>query len=297
MQRINFEVPQLDNSELIAQLKQNKELIGLMIRKGIPVELLERTPLRFKNWMEDLEKCRGCKCLADCRQSTPGKRRDLNYDVILETVISDCPYLRDQNKNRSHLSNYLVNDMGEHLYEAEAGKIDLSNESSAYNAIVFMVMQNILNQGDKGLYLYGPVGTGKTYLAACAANAFAKQNKKVVFVHVPSFAGRIRSQVTTNEYQLEVNRIMRADFAVFDDLGAESVTPWFRDDVLLPILNHRMEQGKMTWFTSNEDLKSLKSVYAMGGKQAVEEMKAVRLVERVETLAKPVELLGKDRRK
>ena len=297
MQRVNFQVPEVDNTELIQQLKKNRDLLNLMERKGIPMELLERMPNRFKNWMDELEKCRGCKGLNECRQTTIGKRRDLNYDAILETVISDCPYMKQQNKNRSHINNFLVNDMGEHLYEAEVGKIDLTNEVAEYQKIVFKVMQSLLNQEDKGLYLYGPVGTGKTYLAACGANAFAKANKKVVFVHVPSFASRIRGLVTTNEYQTEVNRIMRADFAVFDDIGAESVTAWFRDDILLPILNRRMEENKMTWFTSNEDLKSLKSVYALGGKQGVEVMKAERLVERVKTLAKPMELLGKDRRK
>ena len=78
----------------------------------------------------------------------------------------------------------------------------------------------------------------------------------------------------------------RADFAVFDDIGAESVTSWLRDEVLLPIFNERMDRQKLTWFTSNENFSSLENHYMYNQKSDKEELKAVRIMERIKSLSK-----------
>ena len=95
----------------------------------------------------------------------------------------------------------------------------------------------------------------------------------------------------------EITDIRLADFVVMDDIGAESCSAWVRDEVLMPILNWRMEHHKLTWFTSNEDQKSLHDHFALSSGNREEEMKAVRLMERISTLAEYVYLSGKNRRK
>ncbi len=88
----------------------------------------------------------------------------------------------------------------------------------------------------------------------------------------------------------------RADFAVFDDIGAESVTSWLRDEVLLPIFNERMDRQKLTWFTSNENFSSLENHYMYNQKSDKEELKAVRIMERIKALSKEMKITGKNRR-
>ena len=53
----------------------------------------------------------------------------------------------------------------------------------------------------------------------------------------------------------------------------------------------------MTWFTSNEDMKSLKEHFVSTGKGGEENMKAERIIERIENLSEMKTLLGEDRRK
>ena len=86
-----------------------------------------------------------------------------------------------------------------------------------------------------------------------------------------------------------------AEFAVIDDIGAENVTEWNRDSVLLPILNARYEANLPTWFTSNCDIASLRVHYSFSrGKQ--EELKAARIIERITSMCTVAVLTGEDRR-
>ena len=97
------------------------------------------------------------------------------------------------------------------------------------------------------------------------------------------------------EYEKQIRILSKVDFAVFDDIGAESVTPWVRDELLFTVLNERMENHKLTYFTSNEDLKTLEDHFAYTS-MGEEKMKAVRMMERVKKLSKPLEIKGKNRR-
>ena len=131
-------------------------------------------------------------------------------------------------------------------------------------------------------------------IAACAANDTARKGMKTAFVSVPKLSERISASLRTGEYQTEVQRLCYADFAVFDDIGAESVTDRYRA-ILLGILDTRMQEGRMTWFTSNEDFASLKNHYILNMHQ-VDIQDAERVLERIRAIGEPLELIGRDRR-
>jgi primosomal protein DnaI len=104
------------------------------------------------------------------------------------------------------------------------------------------------------------------------------------------------ASVSDGEYRTEFERLKFCRFLVIDDIGAESVTEWNRDAVLLPVLDARYEDGLATWFTSNCDYESLKShfMYVRGGKE--ESLKASRILERIQAMCEIALLTGKDRR-
>ena len=43
--------------------------------------------------------------------------------------------------------------------------------------------------------------------------------------------------------EARLRSIRNAEVVVFDDIGGESVTAWSRDDILLPLMDARMENG------------------------------------------------------
>lgn len=147
----------------------------------------------------------------------------------------------------------------------------------------------------KGLYLEGKFGVGKTYLLAGLANAAARLGANVVFLHVPTFIASLGSHIQDNSINEEINRIANSSIVIFDDIGAETLSPWSRDDVLGVILQKRMDNELPTFFSSNLDMKSLEEHFAET-RNTVDEVKAKRLMARVKFLSKEVVVLGKDRR-
>ena len=75
------------------------------------------------------------------------------------------------------------------------------------------------------------------------------------------------------------------------------MTEWNRDSILLPLLNARYDEGLPTWFTSNCDLVSLKIHFTFTAKGAEDELKAERILERIQTMCEIQTLTGEDRRK
>ena len=86
------------------------------------------------------------------------------------------------------------------------------------------------------------------------------------------------------------------DLLLIDDIGAEKVTEWSRDEILGTILQHRMNNYKTTFFTSNLTMEELESHLIMNS-NTDEIVKARRIIERICQLTEDMELLGENKRK
>ncbi|MBR3356933.1 MAG: ATP-binding protein [Solobacterium sp.] len=283
-----------DTTALVEMLKQDRRIQSLLERTGMPKDLPEKKPYTFLRWLKQTEPCRGCRSLQECRQPVKGHYKDLAYNGILVDALSACRYQREKNRSEKHLENYLVSDLPSRLNAVTFKTLDAGTQDAAYMQTAMKCMKACSE--NKGVYLYGSMGSGKTHLAACACNTRAIAGDKVAFIHYPSFCMRMARSVSGNEYESELRRLQYARFLVIDDIGAENVTEWNRDAILLPLLNERYEEGLATWFTSNEDLTTLRQHLMFNNRGKEEEIKAERIMERIRCMTIAVELVGKDRR-
>jgi len=214
------------------------------------------------------------------------------YDGLLQETLEACPYQVNKEKAEAHLSNYVISDLSQDLATVQFDEIDLSEESKSYLNAVLEVKELLL--AEKGAYIYGNMGTGKTYLAACAANETAMNNDRVVFVHYPAFCQRLSATLKTGEYRKTIEQCGYVKLLVLDDIGAEDVTERNRA-VLLSILDERMKNHRMTWFTANADFDTLHEHF-LATYLGNDTMQADRIMERIKALATPVYLDGPDRR-
>ncbi len=105
-----------------------------------------------------------------------------------------------------------------------------------------------------GILYTGPVGSGKTYLAASIANELMEAQKKVLFLVVPDLLDELRAT-----YKSDVNELDLLDTArtipilILDDLGAHNYTDWTRNR-LYSIINYRLNEQLPTVITSNLSL-------------------------------------------
>lgn len=124
-------------------------------------------------------------------------------------------------------------------------------------------LQSLLSfkNDNKGLFLTGSVGSGKTIYAAhllMESFTFKSAYKSRLFVTVPELLQRLRSSYSDKsdmEKQIVENYSM-AELLIMDDLGVEKTTDWVFQ-ILYLILNYRYEHLLPTVFTSNLSLEEL----------------------------------------
>ena len=150
---------------------------------------------------------------------------------------------------------------------------------------IIKVCKNILSkQTTRGVYVYGPTGTGKTYLMGCVYNYFKQNGKEPAILYYPEFIRKIKSKISNNSYDLYIDLMRNEEILIIDDIGAENITEFIRDEVLGPIINHREAEKLPTFFSSNLSIEDLSELLS-NGRTTIDKTKALRIVERIHSLS------------
>lgn len=138
---------------------------------------------------------------------------------------------------------------------------------TVFKATAALVKWYLENLGEneeegKGIYLWSDTkGSGKTMLAAALANELINEYRRYVkFATSLDILGEIRATYDKNSEVSEsklLKDLIGAEFLVIDDFGTERITDW-TGDMFYQIINNRYINKKITFFTSNYDLKTLK---------------------------------------
>jgi len=115
---------------------------------------------------------------------------------------------------------------------------------------VFRDVGGLVEWEDK--LLLGPAGCGKSYRAAQMLLSRYGKRGTAVWVNVPRMLFNLRRNFE-NEV---VDRILRKDYVVLDDLGAEHTTDWVTECVYI-IVNNIWENQKHLIVTSNLDVSGI----------------------------------------
>lgn len=136
-----------------------------------------------------------------------------------------------------------------------------------------------MKQDNRGLLLFGGVGTGKTYTAACIANELLSQGVSVVMTSLV--------KLIENGISDFCSRLAAIDLLILDDLGAERSTDYALEQVY-NIVDSRYRAGLPVIYTTNLTLEELKNPA---------DMRYARIYDRVLEKCFPVEFRGVSRRK
>lgn len=179
---------------------------------------------------------------------------------------------------------------------AEIASLDPERENAVLKVGSYIRQTREEGLQARGLYLVGHFGTGKTFLMGYMLSELAKSGFSGVIVYVPDFVEELKGLFGQPEQLKDTIDIMKeTDLLVFDDIGAENVSPWFRDHVLGSILNYRMNR-KPTFYTSNHDLDKLQDHFSFTAREGVEAEKGERLMERIRPYVDVVTVGGANKR-
>lgn len=262
-------------------------------------KVMDRNLMKLYEYKTQSKNCADCPSLNQCINILPGYTPHLEvtgedihlaYDKCKKKVQND-----DQQQKQSLVKSlYMPKDVLEatfdHLDHREPERHDAIREALAY------VQSYGTKAAEKGLYLYGPFGVGKTYFLGAIANELAERNIQSMLIYMPEFVREMKASLKDDSINKKIEYFKKTPVLMIDDIGAESLSSWFRDEILGSILQYRMMERLPVFFSSNYDLKQLEQHLATSNRGDTEVVKAGRIIERIKQVSKEVPLFGLNRR-
>ncbi|MGG0644661.1 primosomal protein DnaI [Sporosarcina gallistercoris] len=268
----------------------------------IDKQVIEKSLNKLYEFTTASHECDKCPNLSGCINVMKGfePKLTLNQGIIDVTYIR-CPRkeLDDEKRAVNKMLNSLY--MPKDVMKAQLIDVDTYYDNSRLDIVekASEFISQYVKTGvppEKGLYIHGEFGTGKSFILGALANELASRQIRTVVVYLPEFLREIKQSIQDNSLNEKIEFVKKAAVLMIDDIGAESMTAWARDEVLGTILQYRMADQLPTFFTSNFTLSELEHHLTFSQRGEKEPIKAARIMERIKIMSDPVLLSGKNRR-
>ncbi len=286
LKQLKSEVKELDLEKNYQEACKNPEFANLV--RTLPIDAKEamKKTSQLENVLEEKSNCKNCKGLYMCKNAYPGH-------AIVPTVKENTIYFT---YTPCTYQKQVVEKESEQNKKVRMKDIDYKLDKKQMPIIKWL--DTFYQEYDKtklmkGLYLHGSFGSGKTYLVSALLNEL--NMTKNVSIQISYFPDLLRNLKDFDDFSYNMNQLLTVDILLLDDIGAEKVTEWGRDEILGSILQERMEHHKTTFFTSNLTLKELEEHLSISS-SGVDKVKARRIIERIKQLTIDLELVAENKR-
>lgn len=133
---------------------------------------------------------------------------------------------------------------------------------------------------NKGFFISGPTGVGKTYILNALANHFKYQFEKVNWV---DYLLQSKDKMDDGYQMGKILDMVSSKVLVLDDVGAEKTTEWSIERLYI-IINKAYERDTTVFIATNLSPKEFREQYGD------------RIFSRLNEMCSIIELSGKDRR-
>lgn len=267
--------------------------------RGIHVsnEVLMRYTTRLQTSFNECKNCSTCKGIDNCKNEVFGFKLEPSVlDNKLKFEYKACKYKLKLIEDEKNNENVYAFDIPKEIRNAKMKDIFLDDKSRKETIawLTSFIKSYDESKKQKGLYLNGNFGCGKTYLIAAAFNELSKKNIKSAIIYWPEFLRNLKSSFDDG-FKEKFEYIKKVKLLLIDDIGAENVTAWGRDEILGTILQYRMEEGLTTFFTSNLNYDELETAISLS-KGKIDSLKAARIIERIKNLTTNITMIAENKR-
>lgn len=209
-------------------------------------------------------------------------------------VVCDCIIKKDhETKQRLEQEEQLrtlqslrkVSMMDYSLNTASFAGYEITQENKKPYTIALNYLNNFekMKENGQGLLMWGDVGTGKSYTAACIANGLLSKNRPVVMISIIKLV-----ELSGNEsFEDAINNMCKADLLIIDDLGAERSTDYVLEKVY-NVIDTRYRIRKPMIITTNVQMREMKETA---------DIRYSRIYDRLFEMCYPVKFTGQSMRK
>jgi primosomal protein DnaI len=257
-------------------------------------EQIDDNALVLYQYIIERQHCDKCEDFKNCPLHIKGMRSVLPRNITKEMKYF-TPAMAKCNKV---YGNYNVNHSNsENIKRIEVKDIIENNERKAIFEHFKKITQDVKEKGytnEKGLVLQGLFGVGKSFMSYALVNKLNKLGQDVMIIFAPDMARKFK---TIKNIEYEISFYKNVDVLMLDDLFAEEGYKWngvdWYGDILIAILNSRMENNKLTIITTNLTNSQIINKISKGEDSTV---KGERIMDRIKKLCNFFYLEGENLR-
>lgn len=273
--------------ESIRALSKEKHIQKFLKDNHLDVSIIDENWVEFLDYNDDYCICTGCQALEDCTKDNPGMKKVLAYrDGKIDLELTSCTFGKSLEEKRLLLEKFVITNVQEDMLLTDLTSLNIvknvNNLSLNGQNTLGHILKYIQEPTEKGFFLHGEMGCGKTVLLAGLMNALAKKGKEIGFIHFPTYLVDLKSSFSTGSNAYAMEHLLKVDYLLLDGIGEENVTTWSRDEILLSIISYRLLNHLPTFFTSMYGYKELKKVYTI---KKGDEIRANTLISKLKALS------------
>lgn len=180
-------------------------------------------------------------CMCDCKRKSNEEKDDSFRKDRMKRIMNGDMYLRY---------------VGDKFKDTRFSNLDPTLMNDAFQKISIIVNNwcKEYKPRNKGILLYGDVGTGKTTIMACVRNHLIDNGYSCVFATMSQIVDDISKKIDSEEFSF--NSYTISDVLIIDDLGADfssanSRRAEYMNDIFFEVINYRYVHNLTTCYTSN----------------------------------------------
>ena len=260
-------------------------------------KILMKYTSSLKQCFDEKENCKNCKGIENCKNEVIGCFYEpIIIDGNLNFSHKTCKYKNKILHDLEYIKDGYFFEVSKEVRNAKMKDIytDDKKRKELIKWVINFIKDYKEGKSCKGLYLSGNFGSGKSYIVSAMINELLKDGYKGALIYYPEFLRNLKSSFG-KDFEEKFEFAKKADLLLLDDIGAENISSWSRDEILGPIIQYRMDEKLPTFFTSNLSIEELE-VHLSESKDKIDKIKAKRIIERIKFITDDLTLISENKR-
>ena len=281
-------IPEIDEKALeevkektYNELINDEDVLEFIAFNHLSLDFVKKNVYYFNLYQKDLKMCKNCDGLSSC----PKKENHLQLLLKLDRNhnltfgYKKCKYELELDKiKKKYTTRQFPNSMMKYKIK------DLLQTFAIERApVVKKMLEFRKNPTEKGIYISGSKGVGKSFILAVFSIYLAKveETTSLCFIDCGNdfkSLERLFSE-NLNYFNYYIEDMKSSQYLFLDDLGKEFKNQFILENILLPVLKERKEKKKATFISSNYSIKDLRHSYTYSKESYLLSRELMKLIE------------------